>query len=156
MIEGLRHIVHELTKWGDEQIDMFQQNDQWLERELVQLYKLYFDISGEGMEGNAFNDLPSFHYGDIRINLAYNFPTFGYYPVTGIEGSLSDGDMVDALDQLADIIADLKVVDWFYKQGREMDGIHYFSFVFQSRIRSRMVPLLNYLTNHSVGLAKAV
>ncbi|HAA17178.1 MAG TPA: hypothetical protein DCE41_37875 [Cytophagales bacterium] len=159
MVEGLKHLVHELTKWGDDQIDMFQQNDFWLERELVQLYKLYFDISDKGVEGAHFEGLPHIHYGNIRINLAYNFSTFGYYPVvnTAHMGNLSAGyDTADALDQLADIIAELKVVDWLNQQGREMDGLRYFTYAFETRIRARLIPLLNYLQEQVLPLATAV
>lgn len=159
MVESLKHIVHELAKWGNDRIDMFQENEFWLERELVQLYKLYFDISEKGFSGERVENLPQVHYGNLRINLAYNFPSFGFYPVANLHSTAlgqPEWDTVDALDQLADVLAELKIVDSLYRQGREEDALHYFTFAFQNRIRTRLLSLLHYLKTQAPVMAAAV
>lgn len=103
-----------------------------LEKNLVNIYKLYFDVDykSDGKEYDAFDKpvLP-----DVRRYVESNFKDFGYYKVVLDLYNLNirdDTGFGDAIDDLTDIILDLLEVKWRIENNSVNDGLHYFKLNF--------------------------
>ena len=151
MVSSLKHTVSELIKWGEGFLEIFEQNDLVIERELVQLYKVYYDIPSTVVVPSSITDLPKFRYGNIRINISFNFPNFGFYPVFLPQSRPNiyqpHWETKDAMDDLAVIIYHLHEVQWLFSQNREGEAIGHFKGLFDRKLRVAIINLLNYLRN---------
>ena len=85
-----------------------------LERNLVKIYNLYFDINYQ-FDDRDYPDFDKSRLPDIRHNVSTNFSDFGYYKTVldfdDID-NLKECGIGDAIDDLTDIIIDLLEIKW--------------------------------------------
>ena len=153
MEERLQHVVHELSKWGSEKLDMLPQKEALLERELVGLYQLYCDMTERGVSPVSYPEIPTPQYGTVRLKVAYNFPQLSGYEVA--DGAAHKLAIEDALEQLSDIVAEMQSIHWLHQQKRDVDALRYFTFIFENRLRRKILPLLVYLNTPGTPMVKA-
>jgi hypothetical protein len=121
-----------------------------LERNLVKIYDLYFDIDFE-FDGQDYPEFDRSLHAEVRQNVQLNFTDFGYYrtviDINDISSLNDDFAIGDAIDDLSDIILDLMEVKWRYENNSEADGLWFFQFIFNSHTQQHILDLLQYLKN---------
>ncbi len=139
--------IDEIAKFGLYPNFSPTDKEKLLEKNLVKIYSLYFEIEYKFDE----TDYPEFvenEYSEIRKNVTNNFPDFGLYKtrldIKNINDS-SDNGMGDAIDDLTDVILDLLEVKWRLEHNSLADGLWYFHLIFPSHTQQHILDLLNYL-----------
>jgi hypothetical protein len=139
--------INEIVKYGLHPNLIVADKEKLLERHLVKIYDLYFDIEYEFDE----NDYPEFDKSqlpDIRSNITSNFIDFGFYKtVLDIYDfvNLKDSALGDAIDDLSDIIIDLLEVKWRIQNNSLADGLWFFELIFHSHTQQHIIDLLNFM-----------
>lgn len=121
--------------------------DKMLEKSLVKIYSLYFDIQYE-YDNTDFGEDKEYRYAEIRKNIESNFPDFGFYKAVPDLMNLDRKDNFgtgDATDDLTDIILDLLEIKRRIENNSLNDGLWYFEFIFSGHTRQHLIDLLNYL-----------
>jgi hypothetical protein len=148
IMEELIIIIDEIVKYGlNPNLDIANK-EILLEKHLVKIYSLYFEILNE----NNNIDYPSFDKSqlpNIRQNIESNFKNFGFYKaVTNINDIYNMDECVlgDAIDDLVDITLDLLQVKWRIENNSLNNGLWYFKFIFQAHTQQHILGLLNFMT----------
>ena len=101
--------INEIVKYGLEPNLATTDKEKKLEKNLVKIYQLYFDIKYK-FDETHFSEFDKAEYPDIRQNVTSNFKDFGFYKtILDIEDidNTKDNALGDALDDITDIIIDL-------------------------------------------------
>lgn len=139
--------INQIVKYGLEPNLTTTDKEKELEKNLVKIYSLYFDIKFE-FDETDYPDLDKTEYTDIRQNVTSNFKDFGFYKtVSDIEDidNLNDNTIGDALDDLTDIIRDLLEIKWRIENNSLADGLWFFELTFYSHTQQHILDLLNYM-----------
>jgi hypothetical protein len=139
--------INEIVKYGLQSNLTVSDKEKLLERHLVKIYDLYFDIEYIYDE-RSFPDIYDSQITGIRRNVESNFKDYGFYKtsfdINDIE-NLEDNTIGDAVDDLCDIIIDLLEVKWRIENNSLADGLWYFQLIFQSHTQQHIIDLLNYM-----------
>lgn len=116
-----------------------------LERYLVKIYNLYFEIES-AFDETDYLDFDKSQMPDIRTNVTSNFPEFGWYKMVNDINNLDKTDDIltgDAIDDLSDIIIDLVETKWRIENNSYNDGVWYFKLAFETHTKQHILDLLN-------------
>lgn len=139
--------INQIVKYGLELNLTTTDKEKELEKNLVKIYSLYFDIEFK-FDETDYPDLDKTEYADIRQNVTSNFEDFGFYKtVSDIEDidNLNDNTIGDALDDLTDIIRDLLEIKWRIENNSLADGLWFFELTFYSHTQQHILDLLKYM-----------
>lgn len=118
--------INEIVKYSLQPNLTVIDKEKLLERHLVKIYDLYFDIEYKFDETN-FPDSDKSQLPDIRQNVSSNFKDYGFYQIVlDIIDILTDNAIRDAIDDLSDIIADLLEIKWRIENNSLADGLWFF------------------------------
>jgi hypothetical protein len=139
--------INEIIKYGLEPNLTVDDKEKLLERNLVKIYDLYFDIKYDFDKTN-FQDFDKSQLSNIRQNVESNFKDYGLYKtildINDID-NLKDNTIGDAIDDLTDIIIDLLEIKWRIETNSLEDGLWYFELTFYSHTQQHILDLLNYM-----------
>jgi len=139
--------INEIVKYGLEPILTTIDKEKLLEKNLVKIYSLYFEIEFK-FDETDYTEFDKTEYADIRKNIASNFKDFGFYKtifdIINID-NLKDNEIGDALDDLTDIIIDLLEIKWRIENNSLADGLWFFELTFYSHTQQHILDLLNYM-----------
>ena len=139
--------INEIIKYGLQPNLEETDKEKLLEKSLVKIYNLYFDIKFE-FDDTDFPDLEITEYSDIRKNVESNFKDFGLYKliidINDID-NLTDNCIGDAIDDLTDIIRDLLETKLRIETNSLADGLWYFQFAFYTHTQQHILDLLNFI-----------
>jgi hypothetical protein len=139
--------INEIVKYGLEPNLTTTDKEKELEKNLVKIYSLYFDIEFK-FDETDYPDFNKTEYADIRQNVTSNFKDFGFYKtVSDIDDidNLKDNEIGDALDDLTDIIVDLLEIKWRIENNSLADGLWFFELTFYSHTQQHILDLLKYM-----------
>lgn len=143
--------INEIVKYGLQPNLNVTDKEKLLEKDLLKIYNLYFDIEYKFDE----TEYPIFDKGklpNIRQNIENNFKDFGFYKtildINDID-NLKDNTIGDAIDDLSDITLDLLEIKWRIENNSLADGLCYFQFIFYGHTQQHILDLLNYLKQRS-------
>lgn len=139
--------INEIVKYGLKPSLSVTDKEKLLERNLVKIYDLYFDIQYE-FDETDFPDFDKSHLPDIRQNVSRNFQDFGFYKtIININdvNNMSDIALGDAIDDLNDIILDLLEIKWRIENNSLADGLWYFQLIFHGHTQQHILDLLNFM-----------
>ena len=97
---------------------------------------------------NEYDDAPESNYGELRTVIEKKFPELGYYYTSDYQkpseknGEVSLGD---AIDDIVDIIADLKEVKWYFENTSRNNAIWHFVTGFRGHWGGHARELQTYL-----------
>ena len=139
--------INEIVKYGLQSNLTVTDKEKLLERHLVKIYDLYFDIEYK-FDETDFPDFDKSQLPDIRQNVTSNFTDFGFYKtildINDID-NLKDNAIGDAIDDLSDIIADLLEIKWRIENNNLADGLWFFELIFYSHTQQHILDLLNFM-----------
>ena len=139
--------IDEIVKYGLQPNLTVTDKEKLLERNLVKIYDLYFDIEYK-FDETDFPDFDKSQLPDIRQNVESNFQNYGFYKtildINDID-NLKDNAIGDAIDDLSDIIIDLLEIKWRIENNSLADGLWFFELIFNSHTQQHMLDLLNYM-----------
>jgi len=150
-IEELIPTINEIVKYGLQSNLEETDKEKLLEKYLVKIYNLYFEIELEYDE----IDFPLFDktkLPNIRRNIESNFKNFGIYKsIIDINDiyNLKDNSIGDAVDDLADIIIDLLEIKWRIEINSLADGLWYFQLIFSTHTQQHILNLLNFIKQNN-------
>src|SRR5690606_16937973 len=138
---------NEIIKYGLQPDLTITDKEKLLERHLVKIYDLYFNIEYK-FDETDFPDFDKSLFPNIRQNVASNFKDFGLYKtildINDID-NLKDNAIGDAIDDLSDIIADLLEVKWRIENNSLADGLWFFQLIFYRDTQQHILDLLNFM-----------
>jgi hypothetical protein len=141
--------INEIVKYGLQPnltTDKDERNKS-LEKFLVKIYSLYFDIEYTFDEAN-FPDFDKLQYSNVRQNIESNFSDFGLYKtiidINDLDNKIDDA-IGDAIDDLTDITLDLLEIKWRIETNSLADGLWYFQLIFYGHTQQHILDLLNYM-----------
>lgn len=148
-MEDLISTINEIVKYGLQPNLTTDKNkrDKLLEKSLVKIYSLYFEIEYE-FDKTDFPDFNKQELPNIRENVESNFPEFGFYKIVldiNDINNFQDIALGDAIDDLTDIINDLLEVKWRIETNSLADGLWYFQLIFYSHTQQHTLDLLNFM-----------
>lgn len=139
--------INEIVKYGLQPNLNVTDKEKLLEKDLVKIYNLYFEIEYKFDE----TQYPNFDKGkfvNIRQNIENNFKDFCFYKtildINDID-NLKDNAIGDAIDDLSDITLDLLEIKWRIENNSWAEGLWYFQFIFHAHTQQHILDLLNYL-----------
>ena len=90
--------------------------------------------STDGIFSEPDADPPARDYERLCQQLRLRFPNLGYYPLAWPKDDFVTGDLTvaDAIDDLADIIGDLREIIWRFENLGTNDALWHLKFSFQS------------------------
>ena len=139
--------INEIIKYGLQPNLEETDKEKLLEKNLVKIYNLYFDIEYE-FDETDFPDFEKTTYIDIRKNIESNFKDFRLYKsvidINDID-NLKDNGIGNAVDDLTDIILDLLEIKWRIETNSLADGLWYFELIFYSHTQQHILDLLNFM-----------
>jgi hypothetical protein len=139
--------IDDIIKFGLQPKLSVPDRDKALERSLIKIYSLYFDIGYE-FDSTDYPDFNKSDIPDIRHNVEANFPEFGFYKTVldydDID-NLKECGIGDAIDDLTDIINDLLEIKWRIENNSFADGLWYFELIFKGHTQQHILDLLNYM-----------
>ena len=139
--------IAEIVKYGLQPNLTVADKEKLLERNLVKIYDLYFDIEYK-FDETDFPDFDKSQLPDIRQNVESNFQNYGFYKtildINDIE-NLKDNAIGDPIDDLSDIITDLLEIKWRIENNSLADGLWFFELIFNSHTQQHILDLLNYM-----------
>jgi len=139
--------INELVKYGIQPNLTVADKEKLLERNLVKIYDLYFDIKYD-FDKTDFPDFDKSQLPDIRQNVQSNFKDYGpYKAILDINDvhNLKDNAIGDAIDDLTDIIIDLLEIKWRIENNSLADALWFFELSFYSHTQKHLLDLLNYM-----------
>lgn len=143
----LLNIINEITKYGLNPSLEHTDKEKDLEKNLVALYKKYFEIKFI-FDEKDYADFDDLGLKNIRENVSSNFPSFGFYHnLAELHKLENKADLVvgDAVDDLTDIILDLLEIKWRAETNSESDAWWYFELIFYSHTQQHLIDLLNFM-----------
>lgn len=124
--------INEIIKYGLESKLKEIDKEKMLERNLVKIYDLYFDIRFD-FDETDYPDFDKSKLPDLRKNVISNFENFGFYKTVldpdDID-NLKEMGIGDAVDDLTDIILDLMQIKWRIETNSLSNGLWYFQLIF--------------------------
>jgi hypothetical protein len=139
--------INEIVKYGLQPNLTVTDKEKLLERHLVKIYDLYFDLEYK-FDETDFPDFDKSQLPDIRQNVESNFKDYGFYKtildITDID-NLKDNAIGDAIDDLSDIITDLLEIKWRIENNSLADGLWFFELTFYSHTQQHIIDLLNFM-----------
>jgi hypothetical protein len=139
--------INEIVKYGLQPNLTVADKEKLLERHLVKVYDLYFNIAYK-FDETDFPDFDKSQHPDIRQNVASNFQDYGFYKtileINNID-NVKDNAIGDAIDDLSDIIADLLEIKWRIENNSLADGLWFFELIFYSHTQQHILDLLNFM-----------
>ncbi len=139
--------INEIVKYGLHPNLTVSDKEKLLERHLVKIYDLYFDIDYK-FDETDFPDFDKSQLPDIRQNVATNFKDFGFYKtildINDID-NIKDNAIGDALDDLSDIITDLLEIKWRIENNSLADGLWFYQLTFYGHTQQHILDLLNFM-----------
>lgn len=139
--------ISEIVKYGLNPNLNVTDKEELLERHLVKIYDLYFDIEYK-YDDTDFPDFNKSQLPDIRHNVSSNFEDFGFYKtildINDID-NLQGHAIGDAIDDLSDIITDLLEIKWRIENNSLADGLWYFQLIFNGHTQQHILDLLNFM-----------
>ena len=139
--------INEIVKYGLQANLTVTDKEKLLERNLVKIYDLYFDIEYK-FDETDFPDFDKSQLPNIRQNVASNFNDFGFYKtilnINDID-NLKESEIGDAIDDLTDIIVDLLEIKWRIENNSLADGLWFFELTFFIHTQQHILNLLNYM-----------
>ncbi len=139
--------INEIIKYGLEPNLPTSDHEKVLEKNLVKIYNLYFEIEYKFDETN-FPEFNMAEYSEIRQNVTSNFKSFSLYKtildINDID-NLKENTVGDALDDLTDIIRDLLEIKWRIERNSLADGLWFFELIFYTHTQQHIIDLLNYM-----------
>lgn len=139
--------INEIVKYGLQANLTLADKEKLLERNLVKIYNLYFDIEYK-FDETDFPDFDNSQLPNIRQNVESNFKDFGLYKtilnINDID-NLKENEIGDAIDDLTDIIIDLLGIKWRIENNSLADGLWFFELTFYSHTQQHILNLLNYM-----------
>jgi hypothetical protein len=146
-------IINEITQFGFSPNLPIHDKETVLERNLVKLYALYFEIDIVYDTAN-YPAFPRDTLSNIRENIESNFKDFGFYNVVLDLYEVIDPDkkvgLGDAVDDLLDIIKDLLEVKWRIENNSLADGLYFFKFIFSAHTQQHILDLLSFMKEKKV------
>lgn len=139
--------INEIIKYGLQPNLNNPDRDLLLEKHLIAIYKLYFEVECQP-DHSKYSDFDKSKLPDIRKNVESNFTGFGYYKtVIDINDmtNYTDVGLGDAIDDLNDIILDLVEVKWRIENNSLDNGLYYFKLIFPFHTQQHILDLLNYM-----------
>ena len=141
--------INKIIKYGLQANLVETDKEKLLERNLVKIYNLYFDIEFE-FDKTDFLDFDKSKLPNIRENVESNFIDFGLYKmvidISDLD-NLKENSIGDAVDDLTDIIIDLLEIKWRIETNSLADGLWYFELIFYSHTQQHILDLLNFMKN---------
>ena len=139
--------INEIVKYGLHPNLTVTDKEKLLERNLVKIYNLYFDIEYNFDEAE-YPDFDKSKVPDIRQNVVSNFMNYGLYKsvldINDVD-NLKDNAIGDSVDDLTDIIFDLLEIKWRIENNSLADGLWFFELIFYSHTKQHLLDLLNYM-----------
>lgn len=139
--------INEIVKFGLEPKLTEVNKQESLEKNLVKIYSMYFDVDYK-FDEKDYEEFDSQKFPNIRQNVESNFENFGFYKtildINNFENHQEDA-IGDAVDDLTDIIQDLLEVKWRIENNSLEDGLWFFNFIFRSHTQQHILDLLNYI-----------
>lgn len=139
--------INEIVKYGLQPNLTVPDKEKLLERNLVKIYNLYFDIEFK-FDETDFPNYDKSQLPDIRQNVESNFQNYGLYKtildINYIDNSKDDA-IGDAIDDLTDIITDLLEIKWRIENNSLADGLWFFELIFNNHTQQHILDLLNYM-----------
>jgi hypothetical protein len=143
--------IDDVVKFGLQSNLALPDKNKVLERSLIKIYSLYFDISHQ-FDNIDYPEFEKFTKPNIRQNVESNFPDFGFYKTVldydSVE-NLNEIGIGDAIDDLTDIINDLLEIKWRIENNSLADGLWFFELIFKSHTQQHILELLNYIKKKS-------
>ena len=139
--------INEIVKYGLQPNLTVTDKEELLERNLVKIYDLYFDIKYV-FDETDFPDFDKSQYTNIRQNVKSNFKDYGLYKTNlNIKdiNDLKDNVIGEAIDDLTDIIFDLLEIKWRIENNSLADGLWFFKLTFFTHTQQHILDLLNYM-----------
>jgi len=139
--------INEIVKYGLEPNLTVTDKEKLLEKNLVKIYNLYFDIKFD-FDETDYSDFDKTHLPNIRKNIESNFKGYGFYKTIldiNDTNNLKDIALGDAIDDLNDIIIDLLEIKWRIENNSLADGLWFFELMFYSHFQQHILDLLNYM-----------
>ncbi|WP_269242503.1 DUF5063 domain-containing protein [Flavobacterium limnophilum] len=139
--------INKIVKFGLEPKLTEVNKQESLEKNLVKIYSMYFDVDYK-FDEKDYEEFDSQKFPNIRQNVESNFENFGFYKtildINNFENHQEDA-IGDAVDDLTDIIQDLLEVKWRIENNSLEDGLWFFNFIFRSHTQQHILDLLNYI-----------
>lgn len=139
--------INEIVKYGLQSNLIVADRDKLLEKNLIEIYSLYFEIEYV-FDEIKYPDFDKSQFPDIRKNIESNFKEFGFYnivlDINNIENK-TDIAIGDAIDDLTDITFDLLEIKWRIENNSLNDGLWFFQLIFNSHTQQHILDLLNYM-----------
>lgn len=139
--------IDEIIKYGLQSNLNAIDKEKLLERHLVKIYDLYFDIEYK-FDETYYSDFDKSKLPNIRLNVESNFKEFGFYKtvldINDID-NLKDNAIGDAIDDLSDIITDLIEIKWRIENNSLADGLWHFELIFYGHTQQHILDLLNFM-----------
>jgi hypothetical protein len=139
--------INEIVKYGLQPNLTVTNKEKMLEKDLVKIYNLYFDIKFD-FDETDYPDYDKLSLPNIRQNIETNFKDFGFYKtildIKDID-NLQDNAIGDATDDLSDIITDLLEIKWRIENNSMADGLWFFELIFYNHTQQHIIDLLNYM-----------
>jgi hypothetical protein len=140
-------IINDIVQFGLHPNIAVLEKERLLEKSLVKIYNLYFDIKYK-FDEEDYDDFDKQKLPSIRKNIESNFPELGFYKmimdIHDLDNKVNNG-IGDAVDDLTDIILDLLEVKWRIENNSLEDGLWYFELIFYSHTQQHIIDLLNYM-----------
>jgi len=150
MINELILAIDEITRFGLYPNVDDDSNEQTLEKCLVKIYNLYFDVEGMFDEMD-YTEFDKSNLTDIPQNVQSNFGHFGSYKIfmdTSDMYNECDFAIGCAIDDLSDIIYDLLEVKWRIENNSAADGVWHFKMIFPVHTRQHIICLLKFINEN--------
>ncbi len=139
--------INEIIKYGLQPNLTITDKEKLLERHLVKIYDIYFDIEFT-FDETEYPDFDKSELLDIRQTVTSNFQDFGLYKTTidiNDIDNLKDNAIGDAIDDLTDIINDLLEIKWRIENNSLADGLWFFELIFYSHTQQHILDLLSFM-----------
>jgi hypothetical protein len=146
-LKNLRNLIDQLISWGDTTFDNHQYHERILTTQLIDLYKSFL-LAEETFTNQVFPDPPETSVEEMKEKIKKNFPSWGYYnqilnPVDQL--GRPDFGMGDAVDDLAELIKELKGLKWRFEHNCIKDSLWHFRFIFDNHLSLLIINLLRYM-----------
>ncbi len=150
-MKNLIPTINEIVKFGLQPNLTITEKEKSLEKNLVKIYDLYFQIEYE-YDKTKYENFDKGLLPNIRKNVETNFQNFGFYKtILDINelNNFQDIALGDAIDDLSDIIIDLLQVKWRIETNSLANGLWYFELIFCGHTQQHMLDLLNFMKQNN-------
>lgn len=138
--------INEIVKYGLQPNLTNPDKEKLLEKNLIKIYSLYFDIHYE-YDDKEYPDFDKTQFPDIINNIKSNFKEFGFYKTILDINDIDNFDigLGDAIDDLSGITLDLLEIKWRIENNSLNDGLWFFEIIFPFHTQQHILDLINYM-----------